>query len=424
MWKSELVGLSLLIATAAPASSKTWTVGGSNPDFSDIPAAIAAAADGDLILVRPGSYSGFVLDKGLRIVSSSSAVSLTSGVTVQNVAAPDRAVLRGLVFAAGTGLTLQSCSGEIVAEALDVSADGGTSTRVHVSDCANVCFTDLDAEGGSGLSTSGPAVLLERSSVRIAEAIVLGGHGKGADDYNPAVDGGDALDVVDSYVVLNRPALVGGKGGLGDMFNCNFPDGANGGHGMVITGSSSDVLILGKVDHVVAGGDGGDGGPACGTGGNGGDGVHGPGVISYVRLAGGLHGDGFSWGHDGHDDDGKLTRDDNLPTLRLDGTIDPGDVASFFLNSFSPANVVLVVAEIGGFVGNGRFDGPDLSALPGGLYFALVPGRTDSGGFLVFNFSIPNLPAAQGLVIEAQAAVLRDDGRNLLSNATARVLGE
>jgi hypothetical protein len=193
---------------------------------------------------------------------------------------------------------------------------------------------------------------------------------------------------------------------------------------MVITGAASDVLILGRVDHVVAGGAGGDGDPSCGVGGDGGDGVHGPGVISYARLAGGIHGDGFSRGHDGHDSDGQISRDDNLPTLRLDGTIDPGDGASFFLNAFSPSNVVLVLAGVGGFAGNGRFDGPDLSALPGGLYFFLVPGRTDSSGFIVFSFTIPNVPEAEGLVIEAQAAVLRDDGRALLSNATARALGE
>ena len=427
MRKSGILGSAVLVLAAPLASAKTWTVGGTGADFSDLPAAIAAASDGDVILVRSGAYSGFDLDKGLAIVSSAAAVSIAGDVTIHDVAAPGRAVLRGFVFDDESVLTLRSSSGEIVVEEVTLPFTyDDTVTRVHVSDCSNVAFTDLDAEGGRSLTKAGPAVLLERSSVRFAQAVILGGYGSGADDANSiaAVDGGDALDVSDSYVVLNRPALIGGNGGAGDMFFCNVPDGANGGHGMVVAGAASDVQILGRVDHVVAGGAGGDGNAACGAGGDGGDGVHGPGVISQARLAGGTKGLGFSWGHDGSESDGKIQRDDALPTLRLDGMLDPGDDASFFLNAFSPSNVVLVLAEVGGFVGNGRFDGPNLSALPGGLYFLLVPGRTDSGGFIVFDFRIPNLPEAEGLVIEAQAAVLRDDGRSLLSNATARALGE
>src|SRR5262245_50864538 len=53
-----------------------WVVddnGGPGVDFTDIPPAIAAAADGDILLVKAGSYSHFTLSgKGLRILGEGS----------------------------------------------------------------------------------------------------------------------------------------------------------------------------------------------------------------------------------------------------------------------------------------------------------------------------------------------------------------
>ena len=47
--------IGLLVSSAI---AKTWYVGGSGADFSEIQPAIDAAQDGDLILVRPGTPVG------------------------------------------------------------------------------------------------------------------------------------------------------------------------------------------------------------------------------------------------------------------------------------------------------------------------------------------------------------------------------
>jgi hypothetical protein len=59
-----------------------WVVddgGGPGVNFNDIPPAVAAAADGDILLVQPGTYSHFTLSgKGLRILGSGQANTLVS----------------------------------------------------------------------------------------------------------------------------------------------------------------------------------------------------------------------------------------------------------------------------------------------------------------------------------------------------------
>src|SRR5215475_8711759 len=63
----RLVGLALLLAAAARAG--TFTVDDDGPaDFPSITAAIAAVAPGDVLLVMPGTYDAFVLDKPLTIL--------------------------------------------------------------------------------------------------------------------------------------------------------------------------------------------------------------------------------------------------------------------------------------------------------------------------------------------------------------------
>jgi hypothetical protein len=68
--------LAALLALAAGAASPaqggmTWIVdqaNGAGAHFTDIPPAVAAAADGDTILIRSGSYSGFATGKALTVL--------------------------------------------------------------------------------------------------------------------------------------------------------------------------------------------------------------------------------------------------------------------------------------------------------------------------------------------------------------------
>src|SRR5262245_38901988 len=94
--------LSLLTITllVAPSLASTWYVGGSGADFDEIQPAIDAAQDGDVILVRPGSYNTFTLSKGVMVRASSAPFTVTmtppDRVLVQNIGATKRAGIAGM----------------------------------------------------------------------------------------------------------------------------------------------------------------------------------------------------------------------------------------------------------------------------------------------------------------------------------------
>ncbi len=59
----------LLLACCATAALDTWTVDDNGPaDFNQISTAVASVAAGDVLLVEPGTYDGFVLQKRLSIL--------------------------------------------------------------------------------------------------------------------------------------------------------------------------------------------------------------------------------------------------------------------------------------------------------------------------------------------------------------------
>ena len=73
---------------------------GPGEPFVTIQPAIDAAQDGDVVLVRPGTYAGFVVDGKSLVVHADGAVTLTESVEksciqVQNVPAGSRVVVRG-----------------------------------------------------------------------------------------------------------------------------------------------------------------------------------------------------------------------------------------------------------------------------------------------------------------------------------------
>lgn len=92
-----------LLATSADA--RTWTVGGAGANFPFIAPAIAAAADGDVVEVRPGVYrEDLVLDKQLTVIGIGRPTLFGTGVgTVVTIVAPN-CELRGFVIeGSGTG---------------------------------------------------------------------------------------------------------------------------------------------------------------------------------------------------------------------------------------------------------------------------------------------------------------------------------
>ncbi|HEB51920.1 MAG TPA: hypothetical protein ENI87_01565 [bacterium] len=88
-----------LLAGVLAAQRPVVTVGGPPPNFSDLPAAIAAAAPGSVVEVRPGVYTGFATNKPLRVVLYGAIVQPAAGasytIEVHDLADPDGFTLIG-----------------------------------------------------------------------------------------------------------------------------------------------------------------------------------------------------------------------------------------------------------------------------------------------------------------------------------------
>src|SRR6187402_1540088 len=89
--------LSLLLASAARADVFVVDASGGG-DFTTLQAAVNAAADGDTLLVRTGSYAGFLLTgKGLSIVAERGAEpKVSADVRLLSITAGHTVVLSGL----------------------------------------------------------------------------------------------------------------------------------------------------------------------------------------------------------------------------------------------------------------------------------------------------------------------------------------
>lgn len=116
--------LTFALLAATLTGQKTWIVDDSGPaDFTDLPAAFAKVADGDRVLVRPGSYSPATLDKAIQLVADNGAWverPATSPFRITGIGAGKTCFIRGLWFRANPF------------SYLDVSDNPGTVTLAEV----------------------------------------------------------------------------------------------------------------------------------------------------------------------------------------------------------------------------------------------------------------------------------------------------
>ncbi|MCB9896726.1 MAG: hypothetical protein H6825_01855 [Planctomycetes bacterium] len=211
-------------------------------DFTSLNAAVAAAASGDTLLVKSGSYGSGEVDaivvdgKSLVVIGDGPTRPKTSkGIEVVNLPSDGFFVVRGLEIT-GSVTPAMSCA----------DVDG----TVWIEDCRLVGsggfgFALLCEEGYAALDVSGCA------AVTVLRSTLEGGHG--ADDEvavlacHDSQRGGPALRVAASALTLHESQLVGGRGGYG-----HSDEGAPGGPGLHAVDAS---LVLAGV--TVTGGPGG-----------------------------------------------------------------------------------------------------------------------------------------------------------------------
>jgi hypothetical protein len=235
----RLALLSLALCTALRAQHEVWVVSGSagpGVDFQTIQAAIDAAADGDTVLVRPGTYPAFVSDgKGLQIVAARNTwpriLVGSQGSLVSNVPAASSFTLRGFSFDAGNdpaappapaALRVVNCPGRV---RIDLTHVVGIKRWMAIEACEAIALT---RSGNCALSASDANLVLHDCTFI---------------SPFPQIAGEDALHAAELVRCTLDAQVAHFHGGVGGPSgsNCSVP-GGNGGDGLRLVDSSAKLL--------------------------------------------------------------------------------------------------------------------------------------------------------------------------------------
>lgn len=438
---------SLFLATpVAPAT--VWTVGPGG-DFSQISTALAAATDGDVVQVEPGTYLPFTLSKGVVVRAVGDPFVVNLDTSVRDLEAGRRAAISGMrLVGEDVRLFVFDCAGEVILENISIEADSfpgsHNNLRLSIFNSANVVVEYLDASTGNSFRTligNQPTVKIRASQVRMNHVVVEGAPGS---DYQSDVclcHGGDAGDgiwaIAGSLLVLSQPLVSGGEGGAA---GCSIDwdgygpcgNGGAGGHALRVV--DSHVFVSGRPTDRLRGGNGGRALSSyddCGNGGDGGAGilVSGSGSAAYSRInaSGGFGGLGggvpCSRGTRGPATSGAVTVEDDVPLLTWSPHLTLGGPSTIALRAWRPAIALLMVADGAGFSSFLTFGGPPLGVIEDRFRVTLAF-PTDLAGNLTLVGNLPADPSLLGLPLGIQCAVVDPSGPNQLSNAVTRVIGD
>ena len=257
----------------APLASADVRVVSSMGPYTTIQAAVNAANDGDLVLVKPGSsYAGFhVQAKSLAIVADAglSDVTVQGTVIVSDLAAGQTVTVTGLnaygSFVGTEGLhygfyannnlgsvRCQSCR----FYGLDYIIDGGDGfDAARIVSSSDVSLVACTTEGGDcfeGYSwtvpVGGSGARFELSNVTIMDSSLLGGMGWEGAWGTTSGGGGPGLVASNSTVFVSGGTTQGGQGG--DGYGAGGPAPAPGGFGI----GSFDGAVVRQLDSVTSGG--------------------------------------------------------------------------------------------------------------------------------------------------------------------------
>jgi hypothetical protein len=229
-----------------------WVVddsGGPGVNFTDIPPAIAAAAEGDILLVKAGTYSHFTLTgKGLRILGEGSSTTLVSNpganpwrTTVSNVPAGSVAYVDRMTFQGdptqGPRLTVL-----------------GSSTRAVLAD-----VKVLGSAPHPFTSPLGAGVVVDGAEAHVVRCQILGTAGcnnyTGGCGYGPHAPGPGLRILPGSSVFAGSCEIRGGNGGLAQSLISPSQPGAA---GLLVSSMSGLPATLWAGDSSIFGGKGSD----------------------------------------------------------------------------------------------------------------------------------------------------------------------
>lgn len=273
-----VAGCVLVFGNAARAAGKVLVVKptlGPGITHTSISGAVAAATDGDAILVKSGTYNWFMVDaKSLTIVADTGASVIVTGsdyspvpgFIISNLAATQNVVVRGIKFHchSGAGGHLINNLGQVWIDSCELDAQyfgclyaSTAAEGLRVENCSNVVISHSMLKGASpiqsctgiGCPTGGsqPGLRSIQSFVYFHESKAVGGFGYSAcGAFNYASDGGTAVVMTDGFLFLGKSVLQGGSGGSIyplSPFDC-LVNAAKGGDGLRLFGTSPSAYAF------------------------------------------------------------------------------------------------------------------------------------------------------------------------------------
>jgi hypothetical protein len=264
---SALAWIALLgLTTGATASANVLIVAPSGGDYTNIQVAINAAIDCDVILVKSGTYAGFVINnRDLEIVEDyAQTATIVGGVRLLNLSAGRDVLIDGFDIEALPsapqaylhGFSAVDCAGSIRIQDCSFRPGDSAHSGAHFRDCTDVVIMDSTLAGRGGDVDSSRGFECVGSNVAVYRTVASGG---ATNHLGYGANGGDGAQLQASYLFAAGSSIVGGDGEYG-WLTC-FPvqycdDGGDGGDGLV--GRTGSMIEL--VETPTSGGAGGDAG--------------------------------------------------------------------------------------------------------------------------------------------------------------------
>jgi hypothetical protein len=411
-WRSiGLLAVALVLHLAVPARAGVVVVdpqGG--PGGPVLDAAIQAAHDGDILLVKPGDYVslhpqayelGFT---SLTLVADGGGSPIVlPGVEVASLPSNRSVRLRGFELAPDetsydrSGLAVEWCEGIVVVE--DCALRGASARSIasflpngvgmFAANSKSVVLARCSVQGGdAGPATGqytwpgGSGVQLQKASAALFDCTVLGGRGGDGDIITTfgSPDGGNGVLLIEAKIVVAGGSLQGGDEGDSTVIVAQPGSGLAGGFG-----ANVDEARLRDVD-VAAGNVNGLGTPA-------------PAIDLPASML--------------------VSHPAAARSLSLPSPLREGQAASMTLGGLQGDMVFVLASLQPAFVLDSFHQAALVVGLPSTT--AVVATITDPGGQLTLPFTTPHLPAAVagGLVVGMQAVHFGSDGVTLGAPACA-----